>query len=210
MATFGAQVEGLTGLTISGSSTPTQAELTQFLTDGAKELINQFPIDLLKMCSAEQTFTSAQSGSEAETMNTGKILSVFRNDGDIDQPCRKISSNNRGRVLDEDDMSYASISDPIYYTINNKINVLPNGGACKYSEVQFPAPAFDDAAIGVFPDEAEYLVVLYGAVKSIEHKIASYSIDDEDVELSASLSTVLASLRLDYDAGVKILIKGSA
>ena len=40
MATFEAQVEALTGLVISGSSAPTQTELTQFLTDGAKEILN--------------------------------------------------------------------------------------------------------------------------------------------------------------------------
>ena len=40
MATFEAQVEGLTSLSIDGSSAPTQTELTQFLTDGAKEIFN--------------------------------------------------------------------------------------------------------------------------------------------------------------------------
>ena len=33
MATFEAQVEGLTSLSIDGSSAPTQTELTQFLTN---------------------------------------------------------------------------------------------------------------------------------------------------------------------------------
>ena len=43
MATFEEQVEGLTGLSIDGSSAPTQTELTQFLTDGAKEVLNALP-----------------------------------------------------------------------------------------------------------------------------------------------------------------------
>ena len=34
MATFEARVEGLTGLSIDGSSAPTQTELTEFLKDG--------------------------------------------------------------------------------------------------------------------------------------------------------------------------------
>lgn len=50
MATFEAQVEGLTSLSIDGSSSPNQTELTQFLTDGAKELINILPINLLHLC----------------------------------------------------------------------------------------------------------------------------------------------------------------
>ena len=40
MATFEAQVESLASIAISGSSTPNQTQLTQFLTDGAKEIIN--------------------------------------------------------------------------------------------------------------------------------------------------------------------------
>ena len=47
MANFDDQVMGLTGLTISGgSSAPSQSELTQFLTDGAKEIINILPPNL--------------------------------------------------------------------------------------------------------------------------------------------------------------------
>ena len=61
------------------------------------------------------------------------------------------------------------MTDPVYYTENNKINVLPQGGACKYDEVQYPAVAYTDSAISVFPDEAEYLVVLYGSVKSLQN-----------------------------------------
>ena len=43
MATFEAQVVGLTGLTIDDSSAPTRAELNQFLSDGAKEVFNSLP-----------------------------------------------------------------------------------------------------------------------------------------------------------------------
>ena len=46
MATFEAQVEGLTSLTISSSGTsPTEAELTQFLTDGTFKNLESIIID---------------------------------------------------------------------------------------------------------------------------------------------------------------------
>jgi len=172
MATFEAQVEGLTGLSVDGSSAPTQTELTQFLTDGAKEVINLLPPGLLPLCAAQSTFTSTAAGSESETLNTGNILNVFRNDGDIDQPCRRISADDKGRVSDPADMSYAKISDPVYYVENNKINALPDGGSCKYSEVQYPAVAYGESAIAVFPDEAEYLVPLYASIKALQRKMA--------------------------------------
>ena len=184
MATFEAQVEGLTSLSIDGSSAPTQTELTQFLTDGAKEIINILPSDKLDWCSSQQTFTSVMPGSEAETLNTGKVLRVYRNDGDYDRPCRRITPDKKGYVIDPDEMEYASMTDPIYYTENNKINVLPQGGACKYDEVQYPAVAYTDSAISVFPDEAEYLVTLYASLKSLQNKMGSkYSDLPSDISL---------------------------
>tara|TARA_R100000458_G_C8266801_1_gene241782 strand:+ start:457 stop:1224 length:768 start_codon:yes stop_codon:yes gene_type:complete len=194
MATFEAQVEGLTSLSIDGSSAPTQTELTQFLTDGAKEVINSLPPGLLPLCAAQATFTSTAAGSESETLNTGNILNVLRNDGDIDQPCRQISADDKGRVSDPKDMSYAKISDPVYYVENNKINVLPDGGSCKYSEVQYPAVAYGDSAIAVFPDEAEYLVPLYASVKALQNKMGSMSAEipvnsDQDGSFSSSSSS---------------------
>ena len=38
MATFEVRVEGLTGLSIDGSSSPTQDELTEFLKDGVLDV----------------------------------------------------------------------------------------------------------------------------------------------------------------------------
>jgi hypothetical protein len=174
MASYQTQVMALTGITISSSGTyPTEAQLTQFLTDGAKEVINSLPPGLLPLCASQATFTSTAAGSESETLNTGNILNVFRNDGDIDQPCRRISADDKGRVSDESDMSYAKISDPVYYIENNKINALPDGGSCKYSEVQYPAVAYSVDAIAAFPDEAEYLVPLYASVKALQNAMAA-------------------------------------
>ena len=98
MATFEAQVEGLTSLSIDGSSAPTQTELTQFLTDGASEVINAMPRNLKLFCATEDTFTSTAVGSEAETLESSYLLTVTRSDGTIEQPCRKIPASLRGRM----------------------------------------------------------------------------------------------------------------
>ena len=90
MASFQTQVMGLTGINISSSGTnPTEAQLTQFLTDCAKEIINHLPKYYLSLCASEESFTSGTP----DTLNTGKILNVFRSDGDIKQPCRQIDSS---------------------------------------------------------------------------------------------------------------------
>ena len=163
---------GLTDLTISSSGTnPTEAQLTQFLTDGAKEIINNLPGHLLPLCASSNTFTSGS----AETLVTGKILNVFRNDGDINQPCRKIPAKEKGRVSDPDEMSYATITDPVFFIDNNALDVLPAGGSCSYSAVAYPSVAYSASSITAFPNEAEHLVVLYGAVKSLQNVLGSRS-----------------------------------
>ena len=171
MATFEAQVEALTSLDIDGSSAPTQDELTQFLTDGAKEIINNLPSSLLSLCASSNTFTSGS----AETLVTGKILNVFRNDGDISQPCRRVPASQKGRVSDPDDMSYATITDPVFFIDNNTLDVLPAGGSCSYSAVAYPSVAYNASSITAFPNEAEHLVVLYGAIKSLQNVLGSKS-----------------------------------
>jgi hypothetical protein len=104
--TFELQVEALTGLTIASSSTnPTQTQLSTFLTDGATEIINLLPARLLDLCAASVSFTSGS----ASTLNTGKVLRVFRSDGDIKQPCRRVTAGNKGRYSDPEDMNYATI-----------------------------------------------------------------------------------------------------
>jgi hypothetical protein len=204
MATFEAQIEGLTSLSIDGSSAPTQTELTQFLTDGAKEIINVLPPNLVDLCSSSQSFTSGT----ASTLNTGKVLRVFRSDGDINQPCRKVDAMQKGRLSDSEDMSYATITDPVYYIENNSLDVLPVGGSVTYSEVQYPSVAYGDSAISVFPDEAEYLVPLYAAVKSLQNAMGNKTGDlPTDLSITAvppdvpSLTTVtFASTDSDLDA----------
>jgi len=188
MATFEAQVEGLTSLSIDGSSAPTQTELTQFLTDGAKEVINLLPEGLLPLCTSSVGFTSGS----ASTLNTGKVLHVLRSDGDISQPCRSIPAIYKGKYSDPDDMNYATVTDPVFYVENNTIDVLPAGGSCTYSEVQYPSVAYGDSAISVFPDEAEYLVPLYASVKALQNVLG-------DKSSNSDITTALTAINTEMD-----------
>ena len=192
MATFQAQVMALTGINISSSSTnPTEAQLTQYLTDGAKEVINHLPKHLLPLCSAEQSFTSGTP----DALNTGKVLNVFRNDGDIKQPCRQIDSSYKGRVLDSDDMDYASVTDPVYYIENNTMDVIPNSGAVTYSEVQHPVTQLTEAAVQVDADVDTALSAINTAADRVNAAVvlantqfdsAVVSNTAEDIELASS------------------------
>ena len=188
MATFEAQVEGLTSIDIGSSGTaPTQAELTQFLIDGASEVINSMPMRLRYLCATEDTFNSAAVGSEAKVLKSGHILSVLRTDGSVYYPCREIPANIAGRAADTTfataHMETATQTDPVYYIYNGKINSLPatlaGGGtaANKYLEINRPAVAYShdsmDDSVASFPLEYEYLVVLYAALKSLQNAMGN-------------------------------------
>ena len=142
MQTFEAQVEGLTSLTITSSSSPTQTELSDFLSDGAAEIINAMPQRLKYLCATVDTFTSTAFGSEGKPLKSGQVLSVTR----ADEPCRQIPAELAGRASDSSafassHMESATVTDPVWYIYNGNINALPASGACKFLEINRPAVA---------------------------------------------------------------------
>ena len=167
MANFDAQVIDLVG----SSWTTDQDAVDQFITEGANEVINSMPRSMQERIAEETAVTSGTTKSEGH-----KVLSMTRNDGTIDQPCRRIPAGKRGRVADSSDMEYATTSDPAYYLNDGKFNILPSGGGgnkvvsvLTYSQEDgtlLNASGID--TIANFPNEAEYLVVLYAAIKALQ------------------------------------------
>ena len=194
MATFEAQVEALTSLSIDGSSAPTQAELSQFLTDGAKEILNSLPR------SKQSLFTTSNdlNGSSPNfTVLGSEIFSVTRDDGTINQPCRIVRPELNGRIRDADDMMAATATDPAYYITNNILSVVPeptNAQNAHVHTLNYPTVAFGDSAIAKFPDDGEYLVALYGAIKSLSNKLSTLIKSDLSISASAPSAPSLATL----------------
>ena len=63
---------------------------------------------------------------------------------------------------------------------------------------------YSHSDIKYFPNDKVYLVVLYAGIKSLEAKMAEFTIDEEDVELVQSISTNLGSLKQQYDTAFDI------
>ena len=194
MATFEAQVEALTSLSIDGSSAPTQTELSQFLTDGAKEVLNTLPR------SKQSLFTTSNNlnGSSPNfTVLGSEIFSVTRDDGTINQPCRIVRPELNGRIRDADDMMAATATDPAYYITNNILSVVPeptNAQNAHVHTLKYPTVAFGDSVIAKFPDDGEYLVALYGAIKSLSNKLSTLIKSDLSISASAPSAPSLATL----------------
>ena len=161
MATFSAQVVDLVG------AFSDETALDSFVTEGANEVINAMPRAVMERVAEETTVTDGSTASEGH-----KILHVLRNDGTIDQPCRLVLASKRGRIQDSSDMEFATTSDPAYYIQDGKINIFPNGNGKMasvptYSQAS-PLDASGISTITNFPNEYEYLVTLYAAVKALQ------------------------------------------
>ena len=211
MATFEVQVEGLTGLTIDGSSSPTQDELTQFLKDGVIEVTNRItklrPQDI-------ENFQRATSISDSQGVSVGgaQIISVIREagvDGSSDgstawRSCRKISASMQSRVVDPDSLSFTSKYNPVYAMDDNKtINVYPTPSANNGFKIFYvneeprditnnAALAYSHSDIKYFPNDKVYLVVLYASIKSLSNTLANKnnSLPTKPVFVAPALETI--------------------
>ena len=193
MATFEAQVNGITNLGIDGTSTdPGQTELTQFLRDGVIDVTSKIvalrPQDI-------ENFQRESSISDSQGVNVGgaKIISVIREagaDGSSDgstawEVCRKIPASMQSKVVNVDSLHYASQYHPVYTMNGDKaINVYPtpssNNGFKIFYVNEEPRDITNNAAltyahsnIKYFPNDKVYLVVIYAAIQSLMAKMAS-------------------------------------
>tara|TARA_Y100000310_G_scaffold21882_1_gene21102 strand:- start:99 stop:1598 length:1500 start_codon:yes stop_codon:yes gene_type:complete len=200
MATFEVQVEGMTSIAITGSTDPSQDELTEFLKDGVIDVTNRWlamkPQD--KENFIRKSSTTASNGLD---LNGADIISVIREagtDGDTDgstawRNCRKIPISLQSRVVDTESLNFASKYNPVY-TVDDDgyINVYPvpdgtddgfrvfyvnhepmdgSGGALTYS----------DSTIKFFPNDKIYLVVIYASMRTLQAKMGATTITDLSV-----------------------------
>ena len=182
MATFEVQVEGLTGIAIDGSSSPTQNELTEYLKDGVIDVTNRCislkPNDITNF---QRTTTS---DSQGVGVGGAKLISVMREagaDGSSDgstawRDCRQVAPSLQSRVVDIDSLHYASVYNPVYIRDdNNTINVYPtpsaNNGIKVFYVNEEPRDVTNNASltyahanIKYFPNDKVYLVVIYASM----------------------------------------------
>ena len=124
------KVEALTNLSIeASSSSPTHAELSNFLSEGAKDVINKIivlkPEELYKFC-IESKFTS-DDGMKVE----GHILSVGRDADDVDagitdfKPASEIPAALRHLASDQSSIYFRSKYNPAFYRQDGRIYLIP-------------------------------------------------------------------------------------
>ena len=198
---FKNQVDALTGF----ASTEDDA-LSDWLTAGARSVLNILPLNKLERIASNENFTNNID------VEGKKILAVVRKDNNhaskIYTPCRKLPPSMMGRVNDTNYMEAASESDPAYIIQNDVLNTYPASNSSSDSRVDFVnssiTSAHGDTSISNFPDEAEYAVVLFAARQSLERKISDAN-TDEDIELVGALSAQYQIIDAQYKEQIQTL-----
>ena len=197
MATFEARVEGLTGLSIDGSSSPTQTELTEFLKDGVIDVTERV-IALRPQESMYFQRESSTYGTNGLDLGGPRIISVLREnaaDGSSDgstawRECSQISAGKQSRVVDSTSLEYATKYNPVYIIGNSGINVYPspddtNDGYKVYYVNNVPTDKTNEATLAYthsdikyFPSDKYYLVILYAAFQSLLNALSAKAIGE--------------------------------
>ena len=174
MANFDAQIQALAG-------TGTQSEMDDWAADGVKEIINILPPKLKQKC-ATYSLLNADNGTTLDLDGIGNILYVTRENADSGYyiGCREISPLLADSANDSSSLNYATATDPVYWTESNSSDIATlfvkptptNNQPAKAYHITYPTVNVSDVStIANFPDEAEYLVVLYVAIKVLQNKM---------------------------------------
>lgn len=193
MATFETQVEGLTGIAIDGSSSPTQDELTEYLKDGVNDVTNR----IITLKPQDASLFTRKSASDTQGVGVGRsqIISVLREanaDGSTDgstawRSCRQVPIDLQSRVVDSDSLHFASIYNPVYVLDDTGIvNVYPTPSSNNGIEVYYinntpvngsgSSLVYSHDDIKYFPSNKIYLVMIYASIKSLENAMSAKSL----------------------------------
>lgn len=177
MATFEVRITNKVGEALGSSLSLTTEMYDEWCTEGASNIIGMMPPQLWKLFASEPAAFAPTTGIAIENH---KIKNVFRNDGARDQPSRLIEESLRGRVLDSEDINYATNTDPSHYvdystTGTPTLKIIPVSGTAVGKIIRVLYPTIDasaDSVINGFPTELENLVVDYALIQAKQREAA--------------------------------------
>lgn len=213
---FQTDIEALTGLSLSDTSSPTENEITQFIRDGVIDVICK----ILEYKPEEAALFSKidYDTGHGQTVNSGQIVNVTRehDDTSILRPADRIPAKDRYDAQDTKSLKYRSKYNPAYYVLDKKVHVLPtagssgNRGVINFIDYDI---AIDEDESGTdlenFPSKYYHLVTLYGAIKTVQSKISHIAEEDEDSELVTIWTNVLTTLKNDYIEAFTVMKKAA-
>ena len=165
MATFQDDLIAFIKDTATGDLLITKTMQDGWLADAARDVISYTPVQKLWASSAQTSLTNATGAS----ISTRKILGVTRNDGNFDNPARRVPPSHVGRVFNKEDTQFAIKEDPVYFLKNQVLRVAPTptaGQPAQIDSVSYPTPSATASTISGFEDDAELLVRQYMKIQA--------------------------------------------
>ena len=188
MADFLERIEGLTGISISDSTEPTEDEVTQFIKDGIDDVTSRCLI--LQPVESRQEFARDSGLKVANLLDLSgaEVISVVRADGVTAgnfKPCKRIPVSDQYMVTDTGSLKYASAFNPVFTHDGGKISVYPapsdNSGKdsfkvyyVNHDHDYITHPCID--TILYFPKHKVPLVMMYASIKVLNHSLSSIDI----------------------------------
>lgn len=201
---FKQKIEAITGISISVD--PTEGETSIYLRDGVMEVTNR-----VKELSPADTFQFTKafigtSNTSIEKDAIGSIVHVTRESGTVNdwRACRFIGPDLKSRATDKSSIHYASKFNPAYTIDNKMIEIFPEptsataGNQCKiYAINKWPQNGRGAQLtvlhneIGWFPQDKEFLVVLYTSIKVLDKLVnAAHSMPDNLTNIVLDIPSV--------------------
>lgn len=203
MANFATRIKDLTGFDADTSAKQTSVD--DWLTAGARTVLNILPINKLLRIAKTDNFTNDID------VEGKKIISVLRKDAgnsNLHMPCRELPPSMMGKVNDSNYMEKATASDPAYIIYTNVLNTFPVSASSSDSRLvsidTSITVAYNSSSISDFPDEAEEAVVLYGARNALERLMNDLHTDDI---IDNASTGVLKEIQLELDNAHDIMLK---
>lgn len=212
MADFKTRIDDLTGF----GSTDDNA-LSDWLTEGARQIIDILPMSRLDRMAEIANFTTFVGVEDSKILH---ILRKDENNSNILMPCREIHASQSGRAADSNYMEYATSSDPVFYVENKRVYTLPASASTDDSKIvkinEDRTVLYSDPTVDNFPKEANNAVMLYASRNALmrlmntkQSSVSALNISDLSISgsspVSPSISTVTYSNATNADASSSTL-----
>ena len=189
MATFKDRIEDLAG------TIPATADGEQFLKDGVVDVVHRtisaHP-QHMSLFSKEQSIESA--GSSVHDVHVSEVTRSGT-------ACREIPAAGRHAAADTNSLHYASTDDPVYYFLNEKIHILPEGsGTCSILE-HGDVISWDSgtSSITYMPSHHYNQVIMYAGIQTLHHKMVEMNSNTDIDTAFTAVNTELDETQASCD-----------
>ena len=182
MATFKTRIQQLVG------TDTVDADLNEYLTATASELLQIMPESDLIRYASESEIADANG---FDTKNK-RVLGLVRNG----YSAQEVSLGLKTQISDANSIHYSAKRTPVYYYDGGTVFVKPDPTGTEkvqFKYVSYPTVAHGDSNITVYPETAEYPIVLGACVKHLA-KAMSDAVENEDMEIAQGVKGQLDTI----------------